>query len=62
MIKEIITNRSGGVLGGKTYTLQLSNGGLKIAYNSGYSLPADVKAAGDKAIEGIKNGTITVQP
>jgi len=62
MIKEIIASRSAGTLGGKTYTLQLSNGGLKIAYNPGYSLPADVKAAGDKAIEGIKGGSITVQP
>jgi basic membrane protein A and related proteins len=62
MIKEIIASRATGTLGGKTYTLQLSNGGLKIAYNSGYSLPADVKAAGDAAIEGIKSGKITVNP
>ena len=44
------------------YKLQLNNDGLKIAFNSGYSLPADVKAAADKAIEGIKSGAITVQP
>jgi basic membrane protein A and related proteins len=62
MIKEIIASRATGTLGGKTYTLQLTNGGLKIAYNSGYSLPADVKAAGDAAIEGIKSGKITVKP
>jgi basic membrane protein A len=62
MIKEIIANRAAGTLGGKAYTLQLKNGGLKIAYNPGYSLPADVKAAGDKAIEDIKSGAITVQP
>jgi hypothetical protein len=35
---------------------------LKIAYNPGYSLPADVKAAGDAAIEGIKSGSIKVTP
>ena len=62
MIKEIIASRAAGTLGGKTYTLQLTNGGLKIANNSGYSLPADVKAAGDAAIEGIKSGKITVNP
>jgi basic membrane protein A and related proteins len=62
MIKEIIASRAAGTLGGKTYTLKLSNNGLKISYNSGYSLPADVKAAGDAAIEGIKSGTITVNP
>jgi basic membrane lipoprotein Med (substrate-binding protein (PBP1-ABC) superfamily) len=62
MLKEMIKNNKGGTLGGVKYVLQLSNGGLKIAYNSGYTLPADVKAAGDKAIEGIKNGTIKVNP
>jgi len=62
MIKEIIASRAAGTLGGKTYILDLKNGGLKIAYNSGYSLPADVKAAGDKAIEDIKSGAVMVQP
>jgi basic membrane protein A and related proteins len=62
MIKEIIASRSSGKLGGLQYKLQLANDGLKIAYNNGYSLPADVKAAADKAIEGIKSGSITVQP
>jgi len=62
MIKEIIASRAAGTLGGKTYVLQLSNGGLKIAFNSGYSLPADVKAAAEAAIEGIKSGSIVVEP
>jgi len=62
MIKEIIKNRESGKLGGDAYKLQLSNGGLMIAYNAGYSLPADVKTAGDKAIEGIKSGSIKVEP
>jgi basic membrane protein A len=62
MIKEIIDNHKKGTLGGTQYKLQLKNDGLKMAYNSGYSLPADVKAAADKAIEGIKSGSITVQP
>ncbi len=62
MIKDIIANRKNGKLGGTAYTLQLTNDGLKIAFNNGYSLPADVKAAADKAIQGIKNGSITVQP
>jgi basic membrane protein A and related proteins len=62
MLKEIIKNRNDGVLGDKYYTLLLKNGGLKIVYNPGYTLPAVVKAAGDQAIESIKNGTITVNP
>ena len=62
MINEIIANRKDGKLGGTQYKLQLINDGLKIAFNSGYTLPADVKAAAEKAIEGIKSGSITVQP
>ena len=62
MIKEIIASRDTGTLGGKTYTLQLSNDGLKIAFNSGFTLPADVKAAADKAIADIKSGAVVVNP
>ena len=62
MIKEIIASRAAGTLGGKVYTLQLKNDGLKISYNAGYSLPADVKAAGDKAIADIKSGAVKVNP
>lgn len=62
MLKEIIANRKAGKLGGDTFVLRLANGGLKIAYNPGYNLPAEVKAAGDAAIEGIKNGSIKVNP
>jgi basic membrane lipoprotein Med (substrate-binding protein (PBP1-ABC) superfamily) len=62
MIKDIIKNLKAGKLGGTTYVLQLKNDGLKINYNSGYSLPADVKAAGDAAIKGIQDGSIKVQP
>ncbi|HTP08332.1 MAG TPA: BMP family protein [Anaerolineae bacterium] len=61
-LKELINNINSGKLGGNTYTLRLNNDGLKVAYNSGYNLPADVKAAGDAAIAGIKDGSIKVQP
>ena len=62
MLKDIIAKHEAGTLGGITYTLTLANGGLKIAYNHGYSLAADVKAAGDAAIKGITDGSIKVQP
>jgi len=62
LLKEMIKNRKAGKLGGDKFVLQLKNGGLKIAYNSGYKLPDDVKAAGDKAIAGIKDGSIKVNP
>ncbi len=62
MVKEIIASRATGTLGGKTYVLQLKNDGLKIAFNSGFTLPADVKAAADKAIADIISGAIVVKP
>jgi basic membrane protein A len=61
-LTELIAKIKSGKLGGDTYTLRLSNNGLKISYNSGYSLPADAKAAGDAAIAGIKSGSIKVNP
>ena len=62
MLKDIIKNRKEGKLGGVAYKLQLTNDGLKIAFNPSYQLPAEVKAAAEKAIEGIKNGSIKVEP
>jgi basic membrane protein A len=62
MIKDMIAKHQAGTLGGSVYTLTLKNEGLKIAYNPGYNLPADVKAAGDAAIKGISDGSITVNP
>jgi basic membrane lipoprotein Med (substrate-binding protein (PBP1-ABC) superfamily) len=62
MVKEIIAQHKAGTLGGKTYTLQLKNDGLKISFNPAYTLAADVKAAGDKAIKDIIAGTVTVTP
>jgi hypothetical protein len=62
IIKDMIAKHKAGTLGGEVFTLRLSNGGLKIAYNAGYKLATEAKAAGDAAIEGIKKGTIKVQP
>lgn len=62
ILKQIISNRKAGKLGGEKFVLDLKNGGLKVAFNSGYKLADDVKAAADAAIEGIKSGSITVQP
>jgi len=62
IVKDMIAKIKTGKLGGDVYTLQLKNGGLKIAYNSGYSLPADAKTAGDKAIADITSGAVKVNP
>jgi basic membrane protein A and related proteins len=62
VLDDMIAKIQSGHLGGDTYTLQLKNGGLKIAYNPGYSLAADAKTAGDKAIADITSGAVTVKP
>lgn len=62
MFRQMVENRKSGKLGGERLTMDLKNGGLKIVYNPGFNLPADVKAAAEKAIEGIKSGAITVTP
>jgi basic membrane protein A len=62
MLKDILAKRKAGVLGGVAYTLTLENGGLKVAYNPAYKLPAAVKAAADAAVKGIAKGTVKVNP
>jgi basic membrane lipoprotein Med (substrate-binding protein (PBP1-ABC) superfamily) len=62
MLRDIISKHKAGTLGGIQYTLTLANGGLKIAYNPAYKIPAAAKAAGNAAITGITKGTITVTP
>jgi basic membrane lipoprotein Med (substrate-binding protein (PBP1-ABC) superfamily) len=58
VMKQMIDAIKGGKLGGTKYTIDLANGGEAIEYNAGYDLPADVKAKGDAAIQGIKDGSI----
>jgi basic membrane protein A and related proteins len=59
-IKDMIALNKAGTYGGKAYALSLSNDGLKMVYN--LEVPADVKAAADAAIEGIKSGAIKALP
>jgi basic membrane lipoprotein Med (substrate-binding protein (PBP1-ABC) superfamily) len=58
VIKDMIASRQAGVLGNKGYTLTFKNGGLVIKYNPAITVPADAKAAADKAIQDIESGTV----
>ncbi len=60
VLNEIIDLVKNGTYGGQSYALNLANGGLKMAYNPGYDLPADIKAKADEAVQGIISGSITV--
>jgi basic membrane protein A len=57
---QMFTEIRSGKLGGATYVIGLGNGGEQIQLNSGYKLPAPVRAEANKLISGITNGSITV--
>ncbi|MBE2238328.1 MAG: BMP family protein [Caldilineaceae bacterium] len=58
VIKDMIAKREAGAVGGAAYSLTL-NDGLVIQFNDQAPVPAEVKAAAEKAIEDIKSGVIT---
>jgi basic membrane protein A len=60
VLDEVIELVKDGTYGGKAYAITLENAGLLIEYNEGYSLPADVKTLAEEAIQGIKDGSITI--
>jgi basic membrane protein A len=62
VVKQIISQRKAGKLGGQAYIATLSNGGLKIVYNPAYKLPPAVKAAADKVIKDISSGALKIKP
>jgi basic membrane protein A len=62
IVNDMIAKHRAGTLGGEAFTLRLANDGLKIAYGTGYNLPAEVKSAAEAAIAGIKDGSITPLP
>jgi basic membrane protein A len=60
LLDQIIDLVKNGTYGGNAYAVTLENGGLVIEYNDGYDLPAEVKTLAEEAINGIKDGSITV--
>jgi len=60
-LDEIIELIQGGTRGGKAFAINLANGGLKIQYNPGYTVPNEAKALADGAINGIVDGSIKVE-
>jgi len=58
ILTKMLNGVQAGKLGGTYYTITLANGGEKIAFNSGYPLPASVKTQAEKVITGIENGSI----
>ena len=56
ILRDIIGKVQSSTLGGETYTATLKNGGLTMAYNDGYALPDEARAAA--AVQGLTDGSI----
>lgn len=59
ILEDIIQKVQDGTLGGEIYEITLENEGLVIEYNDAFDLPSEVKEAGEAAIDGIKDGSIS---
>ncbi len=60
MVRQMVELVQSGTLGGQVLNLDLSNGGITIAFNPDYQLPADVRSAADSAIQAISDGSLKV--
>ncbi len=58
VIQEIIDLMDQGTMGGKSFSVDLANGGEVVAFNPGFDLPADVKQLAEDTIAGISDGSI----
>lgn len=59
ILRTIVENVRGGTLGGEAFVATLENGGLVMAYNDGYALPENARAAAAAAEACIKDGSVT---
>jgi len=58
VLNEMLDLIKGGTLGGKSFAINLANGGEVIEYNPAYTVPAEAQALAEEAIKGIKDGSI----
>ena len=58
VLSEIADAIDQGVTGGEAFTITLANGGLAIAFNDDYGLPAEIRRIGEAAVAGIIDGSI----
>ena len=56
---EIVDDLLAGVKNGRVITADFNNGGLSMAYNPGFALPSEVRAAADETEAGIRDGSIS---
>jgi basic membrane protein A len=58
---QILALIAEGTYGGTAYAITLENDGLVMEYNPGFDMPADVQAIADETVQGIIDGSITIE-
>jgi basic membrane protein A len=61
ILREMIGLRSEGTLGGQSFVANLANGGQVMAFNPNIDIPEEVMEAAQATIQGIIDGTITIE-
>ena len=61
ILQDIIALREDGVLGGQSFVANLANGGQVMAFNPNIEIPEEVMTAAEETIQGIIDGTITIE-
>ncbi len=61
ILNEILTLIKGGTLGGQSFVISLANDGEIIEFNPDYEIPEDVKTLADSTVQGIIDGSITIE-
>ena len=61
ILGEMISLIQAGTLGGQSFVISLANDGQVIEFNPDYALPDDVKALADTTVQGIIDGSITIE-
>ena len=61
VLDEMISLIAKGTFGGQAFEITLENGGLLMDYNPDFDLPADVITLAEETVQGIIDGTITIE-
>ncbi|MDI9565684.1 MAG: BMP family protein [Chloroflexota bacterium] len=60
VLEDMVARRAKNQLGGEYFLINLANGGQVIAFNENVTIPAEVMEAAQATIQGIIDGTITI--
>jgi basic membrane protein A len=61
VLKEVVQMIADGTYGGTSFVIGLANGGEVMDYNSDFDLPADVMSLAEATVQGIIDGSITIE-